>query len=601
MKSRSILSTFLLPLFCAGSLQAAVSITTVPAPDPFAAVPPTDQWTTLQVGTATDTAITTAEEFDTKVIAAADATAITGMLGSSGTNPPSANVIARQNTGANNGGVTFLQMRATTEDYQLLLGHLQNATGGPINSVKIAYEYSKATDTATELVKGLRAYWSLTGTPGSWALIPGLSVDTTGTYNAPQNISTSVVLPAPLADGGLFYLLFADQKSSGTDASYHIRNFAATPGVDAALSATATSGIRSPGASASDPSDDTVSFDLTVTGTGNVSPGGWTIVSPAALAGTTGAYGVPKTISNVPIAEFPNGVLQIRIGDSANPAAETSVSVRTVRVLGTNSVANTPILTEGIPPAGWVLDDAARTSTQNSSSQGDVILNSQIIDLSTVGAVQFSADLDAITGTSSGFETADSFALYLIIDGGAPISVLGAADIEPNERLSGMDADVGLELPGATEISVTRSFHFSYAIPEAANNVQIRIIGNSNSPSETFVVKNVTLSTGGGPAGDSDGDGVSDANEAIMGTDANNAADVLRLINDPSNPTQIQFQSKNGRFYRVYSSTDLQTWTGSGTTILGDGSMKQFDVTITGEGRRFYRLHVMATDGPWAP
>ena len=70
------------------SLYGAIDIVSPPVPNPFTAVPPTDQWTTLTVGTATDATITTPELFDAKIIAAANAANIITVLGSSPTIPP---------------------------------------------------------------------------------------------------------------------------------------------------------------------------------------------------------------------------------------------------------------------------------------------------------------------------------------------------------------------------------------------------------------------------------------------------------------------------------------------------------------------------------
>jgi hypothetical protein len=122
------------------------------------------------------------------------------------------------------------------------------------------------------------------------------------------------------------------------------------------------------------------------------------------------------------------------------------------------------------------------------------------------------------------------------------------------------------------------------------------------SSDQGFALQLTSVISGGGGTGngDTDGDGVSDANETIEGTDPNNAADVLRLSQNPATPTQINFPSKAGKFYKVYSSTDLNTWTNTGlATIAGDGTAKSFNVTTTGATRRFYRLAVMGTDGPW--
>ncbi len=124
-----------------------------------------------------------------------------------------------------------------------------------------------------------------------------------------------------------------------------------------------------------------------------------------------------------------------------------------------------------------------------------------------------------------------------------------------------------------------------------------------DSSDQGFALQLTSTTSGGGTGGetDSDGDGVSDAAETIMGTNPNNSTDVLRLT-QAATPGQMQFPSKAGKYYRVYTSPDLHTWTPSAAAIPGDGSVKQFPLAPSaGTPRLYYRLHVMSMDGPWAP
>jgi hypothetical protein len=317
------------------ALQAAVSITDPPVPDPFPGVPAVADWSTLSVAGA---APADAAALDTAVIDGTDGLAVNGVLGSSTTVPPSTNAIARYNSTQG-----FLQTRPTGNAYTLLMATLVNNTGGDLNSVKIAYDYSKDTDTASEVIKGHRVYYSTTGTTGSWILIPELSVDTTGTAAAPQAISTQISLTSPLANGGTIYVLWADQNSSGTDASYHIDNFAASSGTSFTISGTAITPVRLPGANAEDPSDDIVNFSTTITASGIPGPG-WIVSSGGSLTNTTGNYGAALT-GNLPIAEFAGGPLTLVVQDQTTPAVSFQQVITAPPLVHKVTDTNTPRIT----------------------------------------------------------------------------------------------------------------------------------------------------------------------------------------------------------------------------------------------------------------
>jgi hypothetical protein len=98
---------------------------------------------------------------------------------------------------------------------------------------------------------------------------------------------------------------------------------------------------------------------------------------------------------------------------------------------------------------------------------------------------------------------------------------------------------------------------------------------------------------------DSDGDGMSDWNEYLSGTDPTNAASVLKvsLAASPStNAPILRWPAVAGRSYEVEGSPDLRTnaWSGVGGPWLAAWGQTTMQWTVTlGSTNRFYRIRLV--------
>lgn len=389
-----------------------------------------------------------------------------------------------------------------------------------------------------------------------------------------------------VAPGQFIALRFGNLNDTGVDALMGIDDLRVTfTEVSASVAATVSNVVRQNAGTPFNPNDDTVDFTLTVAGIGSVG-GGWTSAAPFA---NSGSYGVPKTFTGIPIAQFaaaphaqsavvtdatsgatdtftvtapwctisagysnytyatagteldasddtvsydvaatgtftgptydlsgtaafqtiaygnsallqalPGTVDTLTFTDTADPSCTTGFTLNHAAIIGTNSISGTPLKLLSLPVQGtrlWTLNSGTRQATQagNPANANHEIL-SEPVNLTTTPAVLITGTLDAIAGGSSGFETADTFRFDLIIDGNtaSPVSILGASDTNGNGTLEG-NAAAGTELPGATVLNTTKTFTFSGAVPASANSVQLRIVGNSNSGSETYVVRDINI------------------------------------------------------------------------------------------------------------
>lgn len=593
-------------LAAACAADGAVNITTTASPDPFPAVPAPTEWSSLSVGAATDAAITSASQFDAKIIAAADAAVIATTLGSSGTTPPSASIIGRWNSGVNNGGITFLQTRPSGNDYILLMSTLVNATGGPLNQIKVAYDYSKDTVTATETIKGLRAYVSVTGAPGSWQPIPGLSVDTAGTAAAPQAISADVPLPSTVAAGGTVYLLWADQNSAGTDASYHIDNFAVTKSNLAILTPTISNVVRHPGVNPEDLSDDTVSFDVKVDVL-NPSPGtpGWTTTGPFPAPAITGSYGTTYSIPNVPVSVIP---ITIGLADQTDPLSVSSLTLSSASLpnyAALNLISGSPqyVLTDTASAIPWNANGLSMSLTQTGGG-GTVPYAASTTPITfSAGSPKFvSLTLEVQdNSTGSNFETEDVLKVELVTDAGTQL-LTGLFDRNGSGFINGYTSgappldyasnlfldEFNRDFVGEADV-FTNSWLLHGIIPAAATTAHILVTGLNNSSTETFRILDVRF----GNAVDTDGDGAFDSEEAVAGTNPADPASVFRIVSQGIVDGVYLFTvpSTSTRLYQLQTSPDLVNWTPVSAPSFGtDG-----DLTLSSPAdtlRKFARIVV---------
>jgi hypothetical protein len=435
--------------------------------------------------------------------------------------------------------------------------------------------------------------------------------------------------------GGTVLITLTDVEDAGQTLAYPVL----VP--DGILTAGIPVRVRSEGATP-DPADDTWSFSVAVTAV-NAGTGYTNDTNSASVA-----YGTPVTFGPWPVS---TGSRTVIFRDRSDPSWTTTLTVPPpIRpVLATVSTGPVPgVLYSAVSPAitGWTQGAGTGVLVQvNGGGTVPHVLRSDLLDLSGVsGAVSFRADFSAAeTSATTNFETNDTFKIELDLvrpSGTTLLNVLtaaqdpgnGAPSTGPNGPANGVlngftgTADTGAGItapqdydanrerdefnlpvngfPATAADFFTSTFQFSALIPDDVTAVRLLVTGLNNSATESFTVSGMRFDLASTDPPDNDGDGASNVDEATAGTDPDNPADVLRLAGfQPvagSDPTvwRSRFASKPGRFYRLYHSSDLQSWTSEGNSYAGDGG--DFDVLTTppaGTGRLYYRLMVRLMDG----
>lgn len=104
----------------------------------------------------------------------------------------------------------------------------------------------------------------------------------------------------------------------------------------------------------------------------------------------------------------------------------------------------------------------------------------------------------------------------------------------------------------------------------------------------------LTLTLANSTDDDDDGDTLTEAQEAIAGTDPRNAASVFRttLTSAAAGQVTLSFPSAAGRTYVVERSADLRSWVTVGSPVVAGGSSLAVNITPSLATGEFYRLRV---------
>jgi len=128
----------------------------------------------------------------------------------------------------------YLQARPTTggtNAASVLLGTFQNTSGGDLPNLSLSYDFAVFSPLAGEL-PGFNVYYSLTGLPGSWTVIPSLTQTEVG-----GNQSAALSLGS-WPNSALLYVLWVDDNANAiSDPGYTIDNLSISlPGIPPSIS-----------------------------------------------------------------------------------------------------------------------------------------------------------------------------------------------------------------------------------------------------------------------------------------------------------------------------------------------------------------------------
>jgi hypothetical protein len=186
----------------------------------FDAAPPVQEWSTQSFGGDNGGAgIVDAAALDAQV-QLVSASTVNRALGTTFTLPPAQNNYARWNSAGK-----YLQSRIGNVEFTVTMLTLLNSAGTSWQTLEVSYDLGGGLF-SQEQVPGFRVYFSLTGTPGSWQVVPALCSGSTGTVAGVISFSEF----GAWFPGAALFLLWADDNGPGSDGYYSARERRATTG-----------------------------------------------------------------------------------------------------------------------------------------------------------------------------------------------------------------------------------------------------------------------------------------------------------------------------------------------------------------------------------